>query len=115
MSNPLASQLDRALRAAGIPIIGVVVGGADKSTWIAQYATNATAQQIVQGDALIAAFDPLAPGVIAADLELAATEFIDHDKALGAMIRTVYKYLPNGKPVSFGAFADEIRELYKTL
>lgn len=116
MSSSLAAQLDTALRAAGIPIIGVQVGAdEDKRTWIAQYANTATAQQKQQGDALIAAFDPKAPSAIAADLELSAIEFIDHDKALGAMMRVIYKYLPVGKPATFGAFSDEIRALYKTL
>lgn len=64
----VAERLDRALRAAAIPIIGVSVGNeADRATWAIQYAPTATAQHRTDGEALRVSFDPLAPAVIDAE------------------------------------------------
>lgn len=57
----VADRLDRALRAAGIPITGVSVGlDADRTTWRIAYLPSATAQQLLDGEALRVTFDPLA-------------------------------------------------------
>jgi hypothetical protein len=54
-----AERLDRALKAAGIPIIGVSIGSeTDRVTWAIQYAPQATAQHRTDGEALRLSFDP---------------------------------------------------------
>jgi hypothetical protein len=52
----LASELDEALRAAGIPIIGVAIGNGDRSKWRVDFAANATQAQKDAAAALVAAF-----------------------------------------------------------
>src|SRR5690242_16283354 len=71
----VAGELDRALRAQGIPILGVRIGAtADRSTWAIVYDPSATAQNRADGAALLASFDPTAPSVMAADLDAEATQ-----------------------------------------
>ncbi len=54
----IADQLTRGLERAGIPVFGVSIGtDADRATWRVQYRPEATAQQRVDGDALVLAFD----------------------------------------------------------
>lgn len=56
-----AGDLDRALKAAGIPIVGVILKRSPKdrepAECVVQYDPTATAQQIIDGDALAASFD----------------------------------------------------------
>lgn len=62
--------LDAALRAAGVPIVNVSVGTpADRTTWKVVYDPSATAQQRIDGAALVASFDPTAPSVLANQLD----------------------------------------------
>lgn len=64
----VAERLDRALRAAAIPIVGVSVGREDdRATWAVQYDDTATDQERTDGDALVQAFDPVGASVIAAE------------------------------------------------
>lgn len=64
----IAERLERALRAAVIPILGVSIGTpTDRSTWRIHYAPSATAQQQVDGEAIKATFDPNAPATIDAE------------------------------------------------
>lgn len=68
MATAVATLLDGALKTAGIPIDGVSVKNqADRLTWVVRYAPNATKQQIADGDALVAAFDPTSPTIVAAE------------------------------------------------
>lgn len=54
----LAYRLTRALERAGIPVYGVTIGNDnDRATWRVQYQPTATAQQRLDGDALVQAFD----------------------------------------------------------
>jgi hypothetical protein len=57
-----AIDVDDALRAAGIPIVGVSIGREDdKRTWRVDFAAGATVQQRTAAAALITAFDATAP------------------------------------------------------
>jgi hypothetical protein len=54
----LGDALDAALRAAGVPIIGVTVGAAaDRATWVVQFDASATPAQQATAAATLAAFD----------------------------------------------------------
>lgn len=62
----LAAQVDLALRAAGLPILGVSIGNrTDKTTWRVDFTPEATDKQRTEAAALISAFEP------AVDVELA--------------------------------------------
>lgn len=64
----VAERLDRALRAAAIPILSVSVGSeADRATWAIQYDPSATAQHRTDGEALRQTFDPLSQAAIDAE------------------------------------------------
>jgi hypothetical protein len=64
----VAERLDRALRSAAIPILGVSVGSeADRATWVIQFAPAATAQQRTDGETLRLSFDPLAQAAVDAE------------------------------------------------
>lgn len=66
----IAARLDLALRAAGIPIIGVSIGDeADRATWRIQFELRATAQQRTDGAALVATFDPNAAALLTSERE----------------------------------------------
>lgn len=65
--NVIATQLDQALRAAGLPLIGVSVGAEDdKATWRVDLEPEATEDQRAQVDPLVAAFVPT-PEVVKVD------------------------------------------------
>lgn len=58
----VATQLDQALRAAGLPLVGVSLGRlADKTTWRVDLEPTATDLQQRQASQLVAAFVPLPP------------------------------------------------------
>jgi hypothetical protein len=64
----VAARLTRALKAAGIPIVGVSIGRpGDRSTWRIDYAPAATVEQRAAGAALLASFDPDAPEAVEAE------------------------------------------------
>lgn len=51
----IAKRLDRALRAAGIPIVGVSIGtDADRASWIVHFGPGVTAAQQTQAATLLA-------------------------------------------------------------
>lgn len=111
----IAAALDRALRAAGIPIDGVTVGSdLDRATWHAIYQAIATTEQRALGDTLIATFDPTAPAVVATEQDMSAQRDVEMNVALQAVMRVTWKYLPAGKP-TLTAFAQEIKAAYKAL
>lgn len=63
----VASALDAALRAAGIPIVGVTIGDpADKTTWSITFLSSATSDQQTAGALVITAFDPTAAPAVRA-------------------------------------------------
>lgn len=54
----LAAALDHALKAAGLPIVGVSVGNPDdRSTWTIHYAENATDEQRATAAAVLRTFN----------------------------------------------------------
>lgn len=67
----VAMGLDRALRAAAVPIVGVRIGRLDdRATWAVEYLPAATAPERATGEALRLSFDPLSQAAI--DAEAAA-------------------------------------------
>lgn len=56
----IADQLDRALKAAGLPIVGVSIGDPiDRSTWQIQWPPITTKEDKAAASAILAAFVPL--------------------------------------------------------
>lgn len=65
MTGVIATRLDLALKAVGIPIVGVSVDSpTDRTKWRIDYTAAATAQHRTDGEALKATFDPTAQAVI---------------------------------------------------
>jgi hypothetical protein len=90
----LATLLDAALRAAGIPIRGLKIGAsADRRTWVVDYAPEATPQQIAAGNAIVAGFDPNDPTVKDATQGAAARMFATQQFAKAAARYEHYKRL----------------------
>lgn len=57
----VTAALDKALRAAGVPIDGVRVGRAnDKTTWLVWFTPTATPAHKAAAQAVVDAFDPVA-------------------------------------------------------
>lgn len=113
----VATAMDRLLRANSLPILGIVIGtSTDKATWLVQWAVTPTVQQIAQAASLITTFDPLDQATVALLVDQAANDEVDGNKALQAAMMVTYKYLPAGtKPATLVAFAQEIKQKYKTL
>lgn len=112
----LINQVWRSLVMAGLPVVGLSIGvPSDKATWRVDFADTATANDRQRAADLIAAFDRNDPAVIALDQDALASVEIDADKALSALARVTYKYLPAGKPATLTAFAQEIKTVYKGL
>lgn len=80
----LAYGLDKALRRAGIPILGVSIGvEADRATWAVHYTDSATAQQKTDGAAIVAAYQLAADTALVDEL---AAQQIDGLKAIKAAV-----------------------------
>lgn len=80
--SSLVTQLDRAIRAAGIAIDGVSVEDpADKRTWHVNPASLQSAAQ-----ATIDAFDPAAAVVVNADLDAEVLQRMDLDRIFSAIV-----------------------------
>lgn len=87
----VAQRLDRALTAAGIPILGVSVGAeADRATWIVQYHPSATTQQRTDGDTLRGTFDPTSQAAIDAEKAERASN-ADTDLLIQAVARVDFE------------------------
>lgn len=80
----LAAGLDRALRRAGIPIIGVKIRViADRAQWVIEYAPEATFEHRTAGAAIVASYDP-ANDPTGVDEQAAAR--VDDDKLFKALV-----------------------------
>ena len=88
-SLPVAPRLDAALRAAGVPIVGISIGNpADKTTWRVNPSTlQAAAQPIID------AFDAAAPAHEQAELAAQATAALDTERLTSAVVWTVLKQM----------------------
>lgn len=70
MAISVAAGLDAALKAAGIPIVGVSIGSeADRATWAVQFLPQATAAHRTQAASIVGSFNADDPAH--ADTELA--------------------------------------------
>lgn len=102
MAN-IAGALDETIRAAGLPLVSVRIGKLDdKTTWSAQLAENATAQQLTAAQAIIDNFDANTPTAADADksafanqvtagLAQIATDLAAIDGATNAQVRDMLK------------------------
>lgn len=112
----LAAALDRALRTANVPIVGVTIGvESDRATWKARYAAGATAPQVATGDALIASFDPTDQTIALADQDADVKRAIDDERLIAAVVWTVIDQLaPPATIAKFNAARTKIIAVYKT-
>jgi hypothetical protein len=86
----VVERLDRALRLAGIPIVGVSGNEADRSSWRIDYHPSATAQQRTDGETLRGTFDPFSQAAIDAEkAERAASS--DTDLLIQAVARVDFE------------------------
>lgn len=109
--------LDLTLRAQGIPIIGVSIGSAaNRATWVIQYDPAATAQHRIDGEALRLSFDPLAPSVVAAQLDADAMSNVDVKAIKAAVVCSLWGRLgrqPTGPEIA--AERTRFIQIYKAL
>lgn len=101
-----AALLDTALKAAGIPILGVSIGTDDRATWTIQYDPSATKAQLVQGATLLQTFDPVVAATAAE-----ATAPISSDTAYAALVIWIAQQLKIDPTVA----ADAIHTIAKGL
>lgn len=67
----LAAKLDQALRAAGLPIVGVSLGREeDRATWTVQFTEDADATQQKAAAQLVTDFDPAVEAVPVPSVEI---------------------------------------------
>lgn len=112
----LAGRLDRAIRAAGVVIIGVSIGSeADRRTWKVQPSNQQTAAQPT-----IDAFNPTDPALDTADLDAQVTAALDTERLTSAVVwvilrqmfpadtvaQTRTKYTTAARPQIIAAFRD---------
>ena len=88
----IAAQLDQAIKAAGVPIVGVSLGRLeDKPTWrVHPPELQAQAQPIID------AFDPDDPAHEQAELEAQATDALDRERLTSAVVWTILKQMYPG-------------------
>ena len=88
-TNNIASRLERAIRAAGVPVISVSIGDTSmKATWHVQPASlEAQARPIIN------AFDPTDPALDQQDLKDQATAFLDDERLTSAVVWTILKQM----------------------
>ena len=88
-ATKIAERLDRALRAAGVAIVGVSIGSpTDKATWTVQPRTLQSAAQPT-----IDAFDPNDAAHEQADLDRQVRAALDNERLSSAMIWTILKQM----------------------
>jgi hypothetical protein len=105
-----ASRFERALRAAGIPIIGVSCGSDDRSTWTIQFADAATAQHRADAETLRQSFDPSAQASIDAEISArAAASAADKDRLADIALMIRYKDITAWNALSLAQKAAAVR------
>jgi len=113
---PVLLVLDRALRDAGIPIDGVMIGDPqDRATWRAFYALSATSAQRTQGDQILATIDPQDPTTIANIKQDAANQRTS-DELIRAVAQASYEVAQS--PATFPtlvSYRNRIRDLFRNL
>lgn len=107
----LAQHLERAIKAAGIPIIGVTIGDPNASgTWTVRPSSlQATAQPIID------AFNPASPTHEDADHDAAIQQEFDTGRALSAIVWAVIDtYSAPATKAKYNAARAKIVTAYKT-
>src|SRR5262245_9320964 len=100
---PPNEVLERALRDAGIPIVGVVIVDITaRATWRAQYLPGATTPQRAQGDTIMQTFDLNDPTTLANIKQDIATVVSGEDFAI-AVAQATYELVQS--PASFPTLA----------
>ena len=88
-TTTIAGRLDRALRNAGVPIVGVSIGDpSNKATWTV---TPPTLQ--AQAQPIIDAFNPNAPTHEQWELDTQVTAKLDNERLTAAVVWTVLKQM----------------------
>lgn len=118
MANQLAANLNRALRTAGIPIVGVSISNvSDRLTWTVQFLPEATAAQRTQAAQIVSTFDPADPTVVADQKDAEAKGSIDGMRAIKAAMITALWGRLNRQPTAAEIAAERTRfvNIYKAL
>jgi hypothetical protein len=76
----IATALDQAIKAAGIPICGVSIPSTDPASWVVHFLPAATSVQRTQAQTIIAGFNPT---TTTAAVDEAA---VDSDKRMKAIV-----------------------------
>lgn len=106
-----AERLDKALRAAGVPIVGVSVGNdADPGTWSIQFNAPATQEQRDQGAAILAAY--VSPSASVLEDETAQRD--TNRKELQAVALGLWECIP-APTMTKAQLKNRIVAIYKTL
>lgn len=116
MADSLGAALDRAVRAAGIPIHGVSIGRPnDRATWRIDY-DGASAGQIATGDALIQSFDVNDAAVIAREAAVAAKSLDDRKlQALAVAVHKRFKLFVPGDTMTALQWKQSLRDEFDAL
>ena len=105
-----AAELDEALRAAGIPIIGVSINGNDRTTWRVDFAPSATQAHRDAAVAVIVAF--LEPTEATRLDKLAQID--TSDRKLQAAVMALWECVP-APTMTKVQLRNRIIAIYKTL
>ena len=107
----LAARLDRALRAAGVPLDGVSIGSeSDRSTWrVSPASAQAAAQPVID------AFDPDDDAAHATtEMDAAIKQAVDIDGRLSAVVWAIIDQVaPPATPAKYQAARTKIIAAYK--
>lgn len=116
MALPLVKYLDDAVRATGVPLVGIVVGNSnDRSTWTAQLEPTATPADIATAANVLATFDVSTIPTLAADSDAVLAT---NAKVIKALVAYVYKVTHAGVNPTGPQLAAELlvlKTLYKAL
>ena len=112
--TPLAARLDAALKAAGVPILGVSIGDpANKATWRVQPSSMQSAAQPT-----IDAFNVNDPSYEQAELDAQVKAMLDSERLTSAVVWTVLKQMFPGDldaqtKIKFGPARARIIDAFK--
>ena len=106
----IAGRLDAAIKAAGVPIIGVsIVDPANRATWTVKPAELQSAAQPT-----IDAFDPDNPALLAAELDAQVTSLMDNERVFAALVWAILDtYSAPATPAKFQAARAKIIAAYR--
>lgn len=106
----IAQQVDAAVKAAGVPIVGISIGiEGDKTTWRVQPPTLQSAAQPT-----IDAFNPADPALVTAALDAEITRTLDSERLISAVVWTIIDtYSPPATTAKYQNARTKIITAYK--